>query len=109
MMNLYLLALAVFLLIIVAYFLGSKQSKQAFQFLTEDNGNFSITRLIVLLSNGAFLFVFIYMAIVHAKLIAPSWPLVVYLVFVNLLKVLQKHLESNPEMINSIIQAIRKK
>ena len=108
-MNIFSYIIATMLLALGAYFIGSKQSKHAFQFLTEDNGNFSLTRLIVLLSNGAFIFVFIYTAIKTGETIKPSWTLVSYMVFVNLMKVIQKYLESNPQTINEVIQILRKK
>lgn len=107
-MNIYIIILAMIIIAIAAYFIGTKRDKNAFQFLTEDNGNFSLIRLIVLVSNLAFLFVMIYIAIKEGTIFQPSWPLVAYMVFINLSKVLQKFIESNPEKINEILQTLRK-
>ena len=107
-MNIYVMILALVITAVVAYFLGSKYGKFAFQFLTEDNGNFSLIRLVVLASNGAFLFVMIYIAIKKGEIFQPSWPLIAYMVFVNLSKVIQKYFESNPAKIGEIVQILRK-
>lgn len=108
-MNIYLYFTATVLLAAAAYFIGSKQSKHAFQILCEDNGNFSLVRLIVLFSNIAFIFVFIAIALKTGKLINPSWTLIAWIAFVNLMKVIQKYFESNPEKINDIIQILKRK
>ena len=68
-MNIYVIVLALIVVSFVAYFIGTKKDKTAFQFLTEDNGNFSLIRLVVLLSNLSFLFVMIYIAITKGILI----------------------------------------
>lgn len=108
-MKIYIIILAMVIIAIAAYFIGTKRDKNAFQFLTEDNGNFSLIRIVVLISNLAFLFVMIYIAIKEGKIFQPGWSLIAYMVFINLSKVLQKYFESNPEKINEIVQILKGK
>ena len=107
-MNIYTIILAMIITAVIAYFVGTKTDKNAFQFLTEDNGNFSLIRLVVLLSNIAFLFALVFIVILTKRLPEPTWQMVVYMIFVNLLKVLQKWIEKNPEDLAEILKILRK-
>jgi uncharacterized membrane protein YciS (DUF1049 family) len=107
-MKLALIIVAMAVTAVAAYFLGSKKDKTAFQFLTEDNGNFSLMRLVIFLFDLAFLFCMIYVAIIEKKLINPSWSLTALICFINLLKPIHKFFESNPEKIGEIVQILRK-
>lgn len=100
--------IAMTVIALVAYFLGMKKSKNAFQFLTEDNGNFSLIRLLAFLSFLAFWGLSAWQTIKTGTLPNPSWSMVVLLSLCLFAKVIQKYLESNPEKINEIIQVLRK-